>query len=207
MTNMSLNLDYSKMYKGWAMLETLLLAMFISYKKGYDINCIWKEKAFYPIVLCEATYWVIQVSLFNGDYTVLNYTSLFKTVYLCSTLFIVFRYELYKYALVGAASVLLGGWCNDLAIAANGGKMPAFPHLSYLTGYVTPEAFGVADQLHILGSDLTRMKWLTDIFDIGYSILSLGDIFIRILPFVVVYQGIKHAYQEKMMTTHMEEIN
>lgn len=183
--------------KGCNMLETLLIAIIISYKKGYDISCIWKDKSFYPLLLCELFYWIMQISIFSGEYGFLEYAAIFKTVYLCTTLFIVFRFELYKYAIIGSICVVVGGWCNDLAIAANGGKMPAFPTLSYITGYVKENSFGVADQLHILGSDATKLKFLTDIFDVGYSIMSIGDILIRALPFIVVYQGIKVASRNR----------
>lgn len=191
------------------MLETLVLALIISYKKGYDISCIMKEKVFYPLLACEIFYWGIQIAIFKGNYMFLPYVGIFKSVYLCTTLFIVFKYELYQYAIGGSACVLIGGWCNDLAIQANGGHMPIYPTLSLLTGYVKLEDFGVLDQLHILGDRATKMKWLTDIFDIGYSVLSIGDILIRVLPFVVVYQGIKVVSQEKekMMNNYTKEIN
>ncbi|MGL4738756.1 MAG: DUF5317 family protein [Cellulosilyticaceae bacterium] len=175
------------------MIETILLAILLSYKRGYQIDKIWKEKAFYPLLACELLYWGIQLSIFTDNYGLIQYATIFKSVYLCSTLFIVFRYELYSYAILGSACVLLGGWCNDLAIAVNNGQMPVYPTLSRLTGYVKMEAFGVADQLHVLGNEATRLKGLTDIFDIGYSVLSIGDVLIRVLPFIIVYQGLRAA--------------
>lgn len=181
------------------MIETLLIAILISYKKGYDLKFLWKEKAFYPLFICEGIYWLIQILLFNGNYMFLPYVHIFKTLYLCSTLFIVFRFELYKYALLGSACVIIGGWCNDLAIWANNGKMPVFPTLSYLTGYTSPNMFGVVDQLHILGNHATNLKILTDFIDLGYSILSIGDIFIRVLPFIIIYQALKKATIQKSL--------
>lgn len=189
------------------MIETLLIALLISYKRGYDLKLLWKEKAFYPLFICEGSYWLIQLLLFNGNYIFLPYVHIFKTLYLCTTLFIVFRFQLYKYALLGSSCVLLGGWCNDLAIWANGGKMPVFPSLSYWTGYIKPEMFGVVDQLHILGSSTTQFKILTDFIDLGYSILSIGDVLIRILPFIVIYQGLKSATSQKLLICRIKEEN
>nr|WP_307989088.1 DUF5317 family protein [uncultured Niameybacter sp.] len=189
------------------MIETLLIAILVSYKKGYDLKFLWKEKAFYPLFICEGIYWIIQILLFNGNYVFLPYVHLFKTLYLCSTLFIVFRFELYKYALLGSVCVIIGGWCNDLAIWANGGKMPVFPTLSHLTGYATPNMFGVVDQLHILGSSATNLKILTDYIDLGYSILSIGDVLIRLLPFILLYQGLKYANLQKSLCCHLQEEN
>ncbi|MEG0847925.1 MAG: DUF5317 family protein, partial [Niameybacter sp.] len=129
------------------MLETLLIAILVSCKKGYSLQTLWTEKTFYPLFICEGFYWVMQLFLFNGNYTLLPYSALFKGIYLSSTFFIVYRFELYKYAFIGSACVILGGWCNDLAIWANRGKMPVFPTLSSWTDYASPEMFGVADQL------------------------------------------------------------
>lgn len=189
------------------MIETLLIAILVSYKKGYNLNFLWKEKAFYPLFICEGIYWIIQILLFNGNYIFLPYVHLFKTLYLCSTLFLVFRFELYKYALLGSACVIIGGWCNDLAIWANSGKMPVFPTLSYLTGYTTPDMFGLVDQLHVLGNHSTKLKILTDYIDLGYSILSIGDVLIRLLPFMILYQGLKYANSQKSLCCHLQEEN
>ena len=189
------------------MIETLLIAILVSYLKGYDLKFLWKEKAFYPLFICEGIYWLVQILLFNGNYIFLPYVHLFKTIYLCSTLFIVFRFELYKYALLGSACVIIGGWCNNLAIWANGGKMPVFPTLSYWTGYITPDMFGVVDQLHTLGNSTTNLKILTDFIDLGYSILSVGDIFIRFLPFIVIYQGLKLITLQKSLICNIKEEN
>lgn len=181
------------------MLETILVACIVSKLKGYRVKDIVTEKAFYPLLACEIFYWMTQINLFAGQYGFLKYAAIFKSVYLCTTLLIVFRYDLYKYAFIGVGFVIVGGWCNDLAIAANNGYMPVYPTLSYLTGYVRPEAFGVADQLHILGNEMTKMKYLTDLFDTGYSILSIGDVLIRILPGSILYQGIKHMNEERQL--------
>ena len=67
-----------------------------------------------------------------------------------------------------------------------------FPKLSYVTGYATVESFNKVNDIHILGNSETKLKFLTDIFDIGYSILSLGDVFIRFYVFIIIFKSIKH---------------
>lgn len=73
--------------------------------------------------------------------------------------------------------------------------MPVFPTLTYWTGYASPEAFEkarqVANDFHILGSDQTKLKWLTDWIDLGYSVLSIGDVLIRVFVVLVLYGAIK----------------
>ncbi|MGN0028014.1 MAG: DUF5317 family protein, partial [Clostridium sp.] len=71
------------------------------------------------------------------------------------------------------------------------GYMPVFPSLSYLTGYAKVDSFSKVKDIHILGNSSTKLKFLTDIFDIGYSVLSLGDIFIRCFVFIIIYNTIK----------------
>ena len=69
--------------------------------------------------------------------------------------------------------------------------MPVFPTLSYLTGYSKLDAFSKVNDIHILGDETTKLKILTDIFDIGFSVLSIGDIFIRFYAFLIIYNVVK----------------
>ena len=177
------------------MLETLILTLIYSKYKKYSIKPLFQQKEIYYVLAIELVYLCVQIAIFADVYIFIKYASLLKSVYLCSYLGLIFRHELYKEAILGSGFILLGGLCNDLAIAANGGKMPVFPSLSYLTGYASPEGFEIAQQLvndyHILGNEETKLKLLTDIFDIGYSVLSIGDIFIRIFVMLVIYGAIK----------------
>lgn len=173
------------------MIETILLAIIICKIKGYKIKPLFKSWALYPIIFLELVYLVFQVNIFMGNYEILDTASMFKTVYFLSYLFLVLKNEIYISAIVGSVFMILGGWLNDLAIRANGGFMPVFPTLSYLTGYAKEGAFGLANDIHILGSSETNLKILTDFIDIGYSILSIGDIFIRIFVFLIIYNSIK----------------
>ena len=95
--------------------------------------------------------------------------------------------------MIGAACVFGGGILNDLAIKANGGFMPVFPSISYITGYVKPESFNVVKDIHVLGSSASKFKILTDYIDLGYSILSVGDVFIRVFVFLVIFYSIKKS--------------
>ncbi|MHC1747898.1 MAG: DUF5317 family protein [Cellulosilyticaceae bacterium] len=174
------------------MIETILCAAILAKFKGYKIKPLLTTKAIYPIIVVEAFYWLMQINLFAGDYRVLKYVGMFKTVYLCAYLGLVFRCELYSQAIIGSGCILLGGICNDIAIAANHGKMPVFPTLSYITGYIKPDSMARAQDIHILGSAGTQMKGLTDIFDLGYSILSIGDVLIRAFVFLILYGAIKY---------------
>ena len=70
--------------------------------------------------------------------------------------------------------------------------MPVFPSNSLITGYVLDQPFPAIDTLHIWGGPTTHLPFLTDIFDIGYAVLSIGDIFIRVFVFLIVYHTVKY---------------
>lgn len=174
------------------MAETIIIALIFAKIKGYKIKPLFKTWAIYPVLFMELIYIVIQMNLFNENYEIIKYVGIFKNIYLCSYLSLVFKYEQYISAIIGAIFVFIGGILNDIAIVANNGMMPVFPKLSYITGYITTESFSKANDIHILGNSETKLKFLTDIFDVGYSILSLGDIFIRFYVFIIIFKTIKY---------------
>lgn len=175
--------------------ETILLALIYSKYKKYYIKPLFQRKEIYYVFVVEMIYLCLQIKLFNSHFAVIQYASILKSIYLCSYLGLVFKYELYKEAILGSGLIVLGGVCNRIAIVANHGKMPVFPTLSYLTGYAKPEAFKIAHEVandfHILGGSDTKFKLLTDFIDIGYSILSLGDVLMRGFIVLVIYGAIK----------------
>ena len=173
------------------MIETILIAILVCKVKGYKIKLLFKDFAIYPVVFFELIYLVVQANIFLGNYEVIKYVNFLKTLYLCSYLPLIFYYNQYIRSIIGSIFVIIGGKLNDIAIQVNDGFMPVFPSLSYLTGYATIESFDKVDDIHILGNELTKMKYLTDIFDIGYSVLSIGDIFIRVFVFLIIYGSIK----------------
>ena len=173
------------------MLETIIIAFIICKIKGYKIKGIFKNWAIYPVLIIEVVYLFFQINIFMENYFVIKYVGILKTIYLCSYLPLIFVYNRYIQAIVGSIFVAFGGFLNDIAIKANNGFMPVFPTLSFLTGYGKIDAFDKVNDIHVLGDSSTNLKFLTDIFDIGYSILSIGDIFIRLYVFIIIYSVIK----------------
>jgi hypothetical protein len=180
------------------MIETILLAMLISKIKGYKLKRILKSWAFYPTIIFTFFYVFLQINIFLGDYRLVKYSALFETVYILTFLALIFKYKLYGSAIIGSLSIFIGTILNKLAIAANNGKMPVFPTLSYVTGYAKPHSFTIVSSLHTLGNEATKLKFLTDYIDLGYSILSIGDIFIRFFTFIIVFNSIKHINRTRV---------
>ena len=85
----------------------------------------------------------------------------------------------------------VGSFLNRFVMSQNGGKMPVYATLSKYTGYFDESVLGTIDQVHILGTEETNYKILTDFIDVGYSILSIGDVLIHAFIFLVVYETIK----------------
>ena len=173
------------------MIETILISLIFCKIKKLNIKSLFKSLTIYPIIIMEIIYIIIQINVFMDNYIVIKYVGILKVFYLCSYLPMIFIYNQYVSAIIGSVFVFIGGFLNDIAIKANSGYMPVFPSLSYITGYANIEAFNKVNDIHILGDSNAKLKFLTDIFDIGYSVLSLGDIFIRGFVFIIIYNVVK----------------
>lgn len=175
------------------MIETVLLAVLVAKIKGYKLKPLFKTWAVYPSMAFTLFYIFLQISIFLGSYDFVKYAGLLEKLYILTFLPLILEYELYKSAFVGSACIFIGTLLNKLAMSANGGKMPVFPTLSYITGYIKADSFSKVKDIHTLGSSVTKLKFLTDYIDIGYSILSIGDVFIRVFTFIIFFNAIKHA--------------
>ena len=179
------------------MIETILLALIFAKLGGYKIKPLFKDWPIYLVLAFALIYILLEIAVFNGNYSVIGFSTAYKILYLSAFLAMIIKYNLYRNAIAGSVFVLAGGVMNDVAIAVNNGKMPVFPTLSYLTGYASADAFTKVNDIHILGSSAVNYKFLTDIIDIGYSILSIGDVFIRMFPFIIVFYAVKSCNVKK----------
>lgn len=173
------------------MIEPILLAFFISKLKGYKVRPIFKSWTIYPLLAFVLIYLILEVMLFQGNYTFIKYAGTFHYLYLLSFLVLIVKYKLNVSAIIGSIFILIGSALNNIVIAANNSKMPVFPTLSYLTGYAKPDSFIKVNDIHILGSGITKLKFLTDIIDVGYSVMSIGDVCIRVFAFIIIFNAIK----------------
>jgi hypothetical protein len=155
--------------------------------KGYRLGYLFRTWTFYPILLVQCMLIVFQASIFMRKFVFVSLVPYTEAAVILSFLFAILAFKLYKPALWGSGLVLAGTVLNKLAVSQNGGKMPVYPSLSYLTGYVTPQMVSTADSLHVLGGTETRLKFLADYIDYGYCILSLGDLLIHLFVCVMLY--------------------
>lgn len=171
--------------------ETILLSLLYAKMKKYHIKPLFKTWAIYPVIAFEIITVIGQINSYYGNYKIIEMFGSATTIYLLLYWGLIFRYKLYVQAIIGSAFMVLGGILNDIAIKANGGFMPVFQSLSYHIGRVTLENYHRVNDIHILGSMNSNVKFLTDYIDFGYTILSVGDIFIRVFVFLIIYYSIK----------------
>ena len=180
------------------MIIYILLAFLIARMKGYKIKPVLRDKSLYPLFVAEILYLFLQTSVFLGYYRFIPYAGTFKTLYLYTLIVPIVVHRLYKTGFLGSIMLTLGSFLNRFVMSQNGGKMPVYATLSKYTGYFDEKVLGTIDQVHILGTEDTKYKILTDFIDVGYSILSIGDVLIHGFIFLVVYETIKaHGKKEK----------
>ena len=178
------------------MLPVVVLAIFIAKLRKQRPSVLLRAYALYPFFAAELLYIIVQVSVLAGQYWPIPYAGLFKFVFLFPLVIPVIAYGLYRPALIGSACVVLGSAMNQAAMHYNGGKMPVYPTLSRLTGYFN-DALLLQDSVHVLGTAGTKFKLLTDYIDLGYSVLSLGDVLIRVFIFLILYHSILYLSAQK----------
>ena len=173
------------------MILYILFALFCAKLKGYKIKPIFKAYSLYPFAIVELLYMLFQLSIFLHNYDFIQYANTIKRVYMYTLLIPIFVYKLYKPGIFGSAIIVIGTLLNKFVMIQNGGKMPVYASLSKITGYFNQSAIQTVDNIHILGNKSIKFKFLTDYIDIGYSIMSIGDLLIHSFIFVVIFYTIK----------------
>ena len=179
------------------MIVTVCIVLLFAKWRGYRLKPLLKAYALYHIAVAELFGLFFQAQIFLGNYEYVKMASTIKTVYMLLYILPVLWYKLYIPSIVGSGFILVGTLMNKIAIFSNGGKMPVYPTLSKLTGYFNPEKFEQYTSIHILGNAETKWKIFCDYIDVGYSILSIGDIFIRAMIAIVLYYSVKQLQNLK----------
>lgn len=179
------------------MIFPILFALLLARIKKYALKPLLTAYALYPFAVLTLFSVFLQASVFLHNYSLIKYAAYFKSVYLFSLIIPFLVYKLHKPGLAGAALIVAGTLLNKLVIVQNGGKMPVYATLSKLTGYYNESIFQTADSLHIAGGPTTKLKFLTDYIDVGYSILSIGDVLIHTFVFIIIYYVIVELNSRK----------
>ena len=173
------------------MILTIIFTLCFAKYKKLKITPLFKNLWLLPILILELVHLVFQIAAFHSIYIFIPYAGLLKRLYLYALLLPIIRYGLYQSALLGSLSILLGTLLNKIVMHANSGLMPVYPSVSKWTGYFNATPFTTYDSIHVLGDANTKLKFLSDYIDTGFSILSPGDLLIHAFSFIVLYSTIK----------------
>lgn len=166
----------------------IIVAKINKYKISYIFTCI----DFYPLLTVEAVYIFFQINALCSNYSYVIYAKQIQMAYIICLLLPILRRKLYIQSFIGSGLVIFGTLLNQAVIKANNGHMPVFPTLSKLTGFFKEGNLSQGiDSLHIELTESTKLNWLADYIDMGFSIMSIGDLFIHTFIPIVIYYAIK----------------
>lgn len=183
------------------MIETIVLSIVVIKIKGYNIKRILRCYSLYPIIIFEIIHLILQFQIVNGNYSNVALVRSYKTAYMYLFLIPIFKYRLYIQGFIGSLFIFIGTLFNNLAIYYNNGRMPVFPSLSYYTKYVSFDSLTAFNSIYFLGDSNVKLKIFCDWIDVGYSVLSIGDILIRIFVFIIIFSTIKKINIPKKVKT------
>ncbi len=171
------------------MIETILIAFLIARIRGYKVSPAFRDWSLWPMFALSIVYIFLEISIFAENAFFLPYSRVFEFMYLATVAVPMCRHKIYIQGIIGAGFVILGSILNRIVMSANDGKMPVYPSFSNLTGY-SKLLYKINDGIHLVGNSETKLKILTDWIDIGYCVLSIGDIFIHCYTGIVIYYTI-----------------
>jgi len=177
--------------------------------KQYDMRLIFKNWSIVMPLLMLLFYIVFEILVLNQCYILLPYCKLIKSITLFSYFGLVYEYDLcnsiyQKYRDKGLISFItspfilsilclyIGYLTNYIAIQANFGHMPLFNDLSFWSDYTDIHNF-TEDSFYILGDHNSKYIPFCDIIDLGYTTLSIGDVCVRLFPFIILLFSIKKS--------------
>ena len=131
---------------------------------------------------------------FLGYYDLIQYRDIYQLLVFFGFWILVYVNVLpLKRICSGILCLFVGSGLNQLAINFNNGKMPIFPTNSIATKYITQEMLVDMTKfspIHTIGNyTTTKLIPLCDIFDLGFTVFSIGDLFIYMF-FVIILMGV-----------------
>ena len=156
----------------------------------------------------------------HGEYWFLIYGGCIKTFSILFYLALAWKYNLFNISIFskyktdtspllttitspvsfGVLCIGIGSVLNMIAVKFNNSKMPVFPNVSFSTDYSKMDMFDKMlkyKDYHVFGSHDTNLIFLTDIYDVFFSIMSLGDLITRIFVVLIIYYSVKECNKYK----------
>lgn len=175
------------------MLLFFIIPVLVAYIKKYNLRYAFATWELYPLYAVELIHIFFQINAYLGNFEFVRFSGVIQLAMNVTLLLPIITKKLYRTALIGSGCVFVGSLLNRTVISANGGHMPVYATLSRLTGFFREAALESADELHIMMSGATKLNFLADYIDLGFCIMSPGDIFIHVFVSAVIYNTIKSA--------------
>lgn len=166
----------------------ILLAVIIAAVCRNRISVLFREASLIPMWIIEIIFWILQACIWMEDYRFVRYAGLLQTASVLCLLWPILRFKLYPQAICGACLVSIGSVMNRIVMHANGGKMPVIPTFSGVTYYYREGALAASGDIrHIMMSESTKLNFLADYIDVGFSVISPGDVLIHSFTTIIVF--------------------
>lgn len=170
------------------MILFILLAMIAAKIRGYRVTVLLREASLIPVWAVEIIFWILQACIWMQDYRFVGYAGYLQTASILALLWPILKFKLYPQSIAGAILVGGGSMMNRIVMRANGGKMPVIPSFSGFTRYYREGALEAsADVRHIMMSEATKLNFLADYIDVGFSVISPGDVLVHLFTSIVIY--------------------
>lgn len=180
------------------MILFILLAILIAKLRRHRIRVLLNEPSLIPVWTIEIVFWLLQICIWRQDYRFIGYAGYLQTASVLALLWPILKFQLYPQAIVGALMVGVGSASNRIVMHANGGKMPVIPSFSGFTKYYREGALEVShDVRHVMMSEATKLNFLADYIDVGFSVISIGDVLVHLFTTIVIYCVIAKCNQRK----------
>ena len=174
--------------------------------KQYSVGQLFKHWSIYPSIISVIFYLYLEYTMFIENHYFLQYSYIIKTVTLLSYFPLIYIYNLHendnskykddnilKYLtspmFIATLCIFIGSGLNRIALFYNNNQMPTYPSITFWTGYIKPDGF--IDGVHTLGNAYSNMVLLCNTWDLGFTVLSPGDIIIRFFPYIILYYSIE----------------
>lgn len=180
------------------MILFILLAIIAAKVRRNRVTVLLREPSLIPLWILEIIFWLLQICIWRQDYRFIGYAQYLQTAFILVLIWPILRFKLYSQAIAGAVMVGVGSGLNKLVMHVNGGKMPVTPSFSGVTYYYREGALEVSqDVRHIMMSESTKLNFLADWVDVGFSVISLGDVLVHLFTTIVIYCVIVRLNKQK----------
>lgn len=161
-------------------IESIVIALLVVKYQRLKLKPFIQSWNMYALCGLLLLYIGLTISTFLGFHELIQYRNWFQCIVVSVFAFMAgFNNLSWKRIITSLGLLLSGGFLNRIAINLNNGKMPVFPSLSISTGYISHDMLldmTKFSPVHTIGNYFTTKAIpLCDIFDLGFTVFSVGD--------------------------------